>query len=739
MIQKEAAIATRPEEYLSLIAKHSPHYFALIDLEGNVAFIDKTSSSFDIEKVIGSNMYDYQNEADTKVMKNCIATVLRTKEPSTYEVGLKSPNGKVLISEGTIIPIIEEDKIEQLAIVTIEITERKKTELELIAYKQQYLDLLKQTNTVVFTQDKQLRYTSIISPVLNINEEDIIGKTDKKIEGLLEKDEEKLTKLKKQVLQEGLSLRQNVRVSFGTEIYYHDLLLNPIFGENGETIGIRGASIDITEKEKRKIALEKSEQRLKEAEKVAKLGHYFVDVASPNLNWSEEMFRILGINPKEHIPDTTNFLDLVVEEDKKIVIKAQQEALEKGTDQDITYRIKRPDGSIRYLRNLNKAKYDSSGSINRLFGTVQDITKQKELAFALQAQKDFTQKIMDISPSLIFIIDLKKTDHIILNNNALQILGYTEEDIQELKSQNTQPHQFMPLTNNHFDVKDFIHPADISKIYRVYDEFFKNTSDKIYDIEYRVKHKKGRWIWLHNRIVSFNRNMEGETTQVLGVANEISKLKEAENSSKHALLNGQEQERQRIAADLHDAVNPILSAAKLRMESVQDKIADPRNKADLASIEALLARAMNEIKDISVNLMPSTLRDFGLSYTLQDYCNKIFTGGTPTIDLDIHGLKNRLDKPIEIALFRIAQELLNNAIKHADATQVDIQVIAHQHSIILMVEDDGKGFHLSTTEVSNKGFGIQNVRSRVTSLGGEMEIDSVKERGTIITVEIPLK
>jgi len=738
MIHKEAEITTRHEKYLGLIASHAVHFFMLIDLQGKILFIDKTLPSFTKEEVIGSSIYDYQDEDNEQIMRNCIATVLRIKKPSTYEITAIVPEGEPIFYEGTVIPIIEDDKIEKLGIITIGITERKKTEIELVAYKKQYLDLLKRTNTVVFTQDKQLRYTSVISPILNIKEEEFIGKTDKELVGLSRKDAERLMELKKQVLREGISLRQNVRVSFSAETYYHDLLLNPIVEENGEIIGISGASIDITEKEKRKIALEKSEQRLKEAEKVAHLGHYYVDVTSSNLNWSEEIFRILGINPKEHIPDATNYIDLVVEEDKDLVRKAQQATLEKGIAQDIIYRIKRPDGNIRYLRNLNQARYDHSGAINRLFGTVQDITEQKELEFELNTQKELTQKILDVSPSLIFIIDIENQDNVFFNNASLQILGYREDEVHEGRTER-QPNSLMPLKINRFNVKEFMHPADVAGVYRVYDDFFNSREDKIFDLEYRVKHKNGHWIWLHNRIVSFVKDANGVTVQGLGIASDISKLKEVEKTSKYALLNGQEQERQRIAADLHDAVNPLLSAAKLNIEAVRDRVNCDAEKKNLADIEALLAKAMHEIKDISVNLMPSTLRDFGLSYTLQDYCHKIFTGGTPTIDLNIHGLQKRLDKPIEIMLFRIVQELLNNAVKHADATQVDIQLIAHQHSIILMVEDDGKGFHSTAKELANKGFGIQNVRSRVMSLGGVMDIDSAKDRGTIITVEIPLR
>ena len=147
---------------------------------------------------------------------------------------------------------------------------------------------------------------------------------------------------------------------------------------------------------------------------------------------------------------------------------------------------------------------------------------------------------------------------------------------------------------------------------------------------------------------------------------------------------------------------------------------------------------MEGVKEISANLMPPVLTDFGLRYALNELCMKISEGETLAVNLDSHGFKERFDKKIEVSLYRITQELLNNIIKHANASQALVQLVQHQHSLMLMIDDNGKGLDQPFEELQTAGFGFRNVESRVKSLDGKMEVDSVKGRGTTFTIEIPL-
>jgi signal transduction histidine kinase len=150
---------------------------------------------------------------------------------------------------------------------------------------------------------------------------------------------------------------------------------------------------------------------------------------------------------------------------------------------------------------------------------------------------------------------------------------------------------------------------------------------------------------------------------------------------------------------------------------------------------------MKEAREISYNLMPSVLDDFGLAPALQLLSEQFSNRTNVKVQFHTHGITERLDSNLEIALYRIVQESLNNVSKHAEATEVDLQIIRHGDRVRLVIEDNGKGI---TTEpgllraTGKGGMGLPGMRERATSLGGELIIDSTPDNGTLITVEVPL-
>ena len=746
------------QEYaLSLIAKHTSQYFLLTDTKGKILFIDKTYPTLTMEEVIGSCVYDYHDEQNTLIMKETIATVLKTKTPNTYEINAFVKDEKELFFEGTIIPIIENGVIKKLAITTNAITERKEYENELKAINRQYVNLLKMTNSLSYTIDKELKYTSMINPnksVLNpdadFDERSVIGKTDRELVFPFDKEAAEIAEVDKlEVLRTGKAIRKDSKLVIdGVELYY-DLLLQPIFNKKAEVIGISGTSFNITDRIRRNEALEESERKLKEAQEISQLGYYDIDLASGNINWSEETYRIVDLKPNEFSPHMDNFMNLVYEKDKEYLQESLKGIIDTGESTDTTFRRQRKNGSFQYIRNLATARLNDKGQTVSIFGTVQDITQQIELDFELKEQKAFIQKIVDSSPSLIFILDLEKRENVFLNNASQQLLGYSTQEVRDnhnlfltqLPNITLEAIENNALNKSSASFLSFIHPADRQIFIEFVRMFIENQTDRFYDLSFRHKHKDGQWRWLHHRFGTFNRNAEGKITQILVIVSDVTNIKETETKSKIAMIEGQEKERQRIAKDLHDAINPLLSAAKLNVESLEyhENDCNKEQQTNLSNVISLLSQSMREIKEISFNLMPAILKDFGLVFTLKDYCKTITEGGKLEVNLDIHGVKTRLDEVTEVMLFRIAQELINNVIKHANATQVDIQLIAHQKTLILMVEDNGKGIEYPKNSRPTKNYGLKNVESRVKALNGLMAMDSIKNRGTIITIEIPRK
>ena len=195
----------------------------------------------------------------------------------------------------------------------------------------------------------------------------------------------------------------------------------------------------------------------------------------------------------------------------------------------------------------------------------------------------------------------------------------------------------------------------------------------------------------------------------------------------------QDQERKRIAQDLHDGLGSLLSAAKLKLSALQTGDEHPRQMKDILH---LLDDAVTELRNISQNIMPAALSKLGLEASLQGIFNTITSVSALSIHFSVHGLEKRLETELEISIFRIVLELINIVVKHASARNVTVQIIQYPDQLNITVEDDGNGFN---QQLVANGTGLNNIRSRIAYLKGSLELDSREGQGTttIINLIIP--
>lgn len=204
-----------------------------------------------------------------------------------------------------------------------------------------------------------------------------------------------------------------------------------------------------------------------------------------------------------------------------------------------------------------------------------------------------------------------------------------------------------------------------------------------------------------------------------------------------AIIEAEEKERVRIARDLHDGVAQTMVAAKMQLEDYlgDQNILDPRN-ASLQNAFDLIKDASNEVRSISHSMIPNALLKSGLVAAVRDFVHRIGNEKLK-INLEVTGLNNRIDSGVETVIFRVLQELVNNIIKHAKASEITIQLFREKNELSLIVEDNGVGFDISKlTEKS--GMGLKNIESRVEYLNGTVHFDSTVSRGTTVIVEIPI-
>ncbi len=215
-------------------------------------------------------------------------------------------------------------------------------------------------------------------------------------------------------------------------------------------------------------------------------------------------------------------------------------------------------------------------------------------------------------------------------------------------------------------------------------------------------------------------------------------LQQQEIASLQGVLEGQEQERKRVAIDLHDRLGGILSMVKLHFSAVEEKLPqdNPEKKKFLTASE-LLDLAAGEVRNISHNLLSGVLAKFGLVPALKDLADRINESGEIKLHLIQHNLDNALNGEQELQLYRIVQELISNILKHSEAKEATIQLIRNEDSVNLIVEDDGKGFN-PNEGIKGGGIGLSNLKARVNKLNGNFHIDSGKGAGTSISIDIPI-
>jgi two-component system, NarL family, sensor kinase len=202
-----------------------------------------------------------------------------------------------------------------------------------------------------------------------------------------------------------------------------------------------------------------------------------------------------------------------------------------------------------------------------------------------------------------------------------------------------------------------------------------------------------------------------------------------------AMLQGQEEERSRLAKDLHDGLGGLLSGVKFSLSNMKDNlIITPDNMTVFERSLDMLDTSIKELRRVAHNMMPELLTKFGLDEALKEYCNSINATNLLSVKYQSIGMDTRIEKSSEIIIYRIIQELLNNIMKHAAAKEATVQLVKEEGRLSIIVEDDGKGFDTALIK-NNKGAGLTSIQSRVDYLKGQLDIHSETGKGTLVNIE----
>ncbi len=227
------------------------------------------------------------------------------------------------------------------------------------------------------------------------------------------------------------------------------------------------------------------------------------------------------------------------------------------------------------------------------------------------------------------------------------------------------------------------------------------------------------------------------------VLHHLFKLEELRRSSEKQLLNAviktEENERKRFSKELHDGLGPLLSAVKMSISTLIYNEKEGRKKSIQSNALALVNESISSLRELSNNMSPHVLENFGLKVAIETFCSKL-NNSALNIKFKTNIENKKYSTHIEIVIYRSICELVHNTFKHARAVNVSIQLFEKENYLDLQFKDDGVGFDVNEIfKSSSSGMGLYNINSRVKSLSGSFTVDSTQNSGTTITMQIPFQ
>ncbi len=496
----------------------------------------------------------------------------------------------------------------------------------------------------------------------------------------------------------------------------------PDRSDHGAVMGVSCVVQDVTENRMAE-ALRLSEARLREAQRTAHVGTWEWDMASDTAWWSDEMYRIFGVEREEFPATRDGFLSFVHPDDRAMVQDAMDSAVRDGQPYTTNFRIHRKDGSQRFL--YSSAEVVRNGEAVRVRGTMQDITERKEAERELREQDERIRLILDSTADGIITIDRAG---IVQSVNAAvkRIFGY---DADEVVGQNIKLLMPSPYHEEHDGYLERYHRTGEARILNI-------------EREVEGRRKDGTSFPLAIRV----RKM-GSARSYVGSVQDITDRKEAENHLRRSreqlralntrLRSVREEEQKALALELHDEIGQAMTALQLDLHSLREADLDRDTvEARLDAMMALSTTVIEAGRRISARLRPSVLDDLGLAAVVESLASDFKERTGTACTLEAQGADSPVRGDVSTAFFRILQEVLTNVIRHAEASSVVIRLDLSGDPPTLDVVDNGRGITQEEIDFPTS-LGLLGMKERATAVGGTVEFGAGDDGGTVVRIAIP--
>lgn len=466
--------------------------------------------------------------------------------------------------------------------------------------------------------------------------------------------------------------------------------------------------------------LRQGERRLSQAMRAGQLGGWEWESREEKCSWFAGTYRLFGMSSGEELGSLEDFWNHVHPEDRVSLRELMESAAKRRESFDGEFRVVWPDETVHRLASHGTFVFTADGQVDRTLGLLRDTTQHRQAEDALRESEERFRLVADKAPVLIWMSGIDKL-FTFFNKGWLDFTGRSMQ--QELGNG--------WLTGLHAD--------DLERYLRVYSNAFDARTD--FEVECRLRRSDGEYRWIVDQgVPRFAAN--GAFCGYIGSCLDISDRKAYEASLQELsgrLIIAQEEERRRIARELHDDLSQRMARLQIRLERYEQGEAGilPKSREQLHAIAEMARNVSCGLRELSHLLHPATLASLGLVTAISGMCREFSEQRELQVKFAHSDIPKDIPDETSLCLFRITQEALQNVWKHSGVKDAGVTLLGHADRIDLCVEDTGIGFDQKSSQ-GKPTLGFVSMQERVRLVSGHLGIDSAPLRGTRIRVQVPL-
>ena len=707
----------RSEEKLKILFQEAADSIFVSDLDGRLVQVNEQackSIQYTQEELIGKNIIDIDTEFKTQADLNKVFKNLSEGNQVRIESRHKRKDGTNFPVEITISKLHTVDGFRIMGL-SRDITVRKQIEDKLIDNEEKYHTLFESANDAIFIM-KNGKFVDCNAKTLvmfGCEREQIIDKGPVEFSPKFQSNTITSVKLAKEKIQAALNNQPQFfewkHQKLNGELFDAEVGLNKIFLNNEEYL----LSIvrDITDRKKSEINLRESEERNRLIIDNVPVVIWKTSERGETIFISENVEQIYGYSLEEIYSNGKKYwLDRIHPDDLEIVEKNFEGLFAKNKPFNIEYRIKTKDGNWIWLHDFADTVIQEDEK-KYAYGVFHDITEKKQIEKSLVESEEKLRTIFNSSLEGIVVFDLNNK---ILNANKriLDVTGNTEKSMIMKNTYDFVDHNDIPLMQKRMQLLAAgkqTPPAEIK---------LKNAKGELLPAE------------ISSKLIDYENQKA-----ILTIIRDITERKQMQRRIFQAMVESEEAERERYAKELHDGLGPILSTCKIYFHALS-KIGDEVQRSEyMKRTDELLEESLQSIKEISNNLSPHILKNYGLIQALESFVDKL--KNVTHIKFSIQSeYDQRLSELFEFTLYRTLVELINNSIKYSEANEINITMNQEKKKLMVRFSDNGKGFDYEKIKRQGKGFGLLNLENRIKEIGGDYSYVSTSDNGVHVTISL---